>query len=193
MLPKIFNLWQHNKSKWNKISKDILWSFVQPMSWNIDLLLSCAIVSIFRVTIQKCQSIIFSRLFPVVSCLKVALKDFRKLMWIQLYWSLFFVKLHAFRQLLLHTANRMLGRSLLWESKSINATTPRSLSSKLFRIVYESHWQYRCAKCVRIRSYSGPHFPAFRLRISPYSVRMRENVDQNNSKYGHFLRSTYAG
>ena len=27
------------------------------------------------------------------------------------------------------------------------------------------------------------------LRISPYSVRMRENVDQNNSEYGHFLRS----
>ena len=25
--------------------------------------------------------------------------------------------------------------------------------------------------------------------ISPYSVRMRENVDQNNSEYGHFLRS----
>ena len=27
------------------------------------------------------------------------------------------------------------------------------------------------------------------LNISPYSVRMRENVDQNNSEYGHFLRS----
>ena len=26
------------------------------------------------------------------------------------------------------------------------------------------------------------------LRISPYSVRMRENTDQNNSEYGHFLR-----
>ena len=27
------------------------------------------------------------------------------------------------------------------------------------------------------------------LCISPYSVRMRENTDQNNSEYGHFLRS----
>ena len=27
------------------------------------------------------------------------------------------------------------------------------------------------------------------LGISPYSVRMRENADQNNSEYGHFLRS----
>ena len=27
------------------------------------------------------------------------------------------------------------------------------------------------------------------LRISPYSVRMRENTDQKNSEYGHFLRS----
>ena len=29
------------------------------------------------------------------------------------------------------------------------------------------------------------------LRISPYSVRMRENTDQNNSEYCHFLRSAY--
>ena len=28
-----------------------------------------------------------------------------------------------------------------------------------------------------------------KLRISPYSVRMRENVDQNNSEYGHFSHS----
>ena len=27
------------------------------------------------------------------------------------------------------------------------------------------------------------------LRISPYSVRMRENADQNNSEYGHFSHS----
>ena len=27
------------------------------------------------------------------------------------------------------------------------------------------------------------------LRFSPYSVQMRENTDQNNSEYGHFLRS----
>ena len=27
--------------------------------------------------------------------------------------------------------------------------------------------------------------------ISQYSVRMRENTDQNNSEYGHFLRSDY--
>ena len=27
------------------------------------------------------------------------------------------------------------------------------------------------------------------LPIYPYSVRMRENTDQKNSKYGHFLRS----
>ena len=33
-------------------------------------------------------------------------------------------------------------------------------------------------KSVRIRSYSGPYFPAFRL-----------NTDQNNSEYGDFSRS----
>ena len=29
------------------------------------------------------------------------------------------------------------------------------------------------------------------LRISPYSVQMRENPDQNNSEYGHFSCSVY--
>ena len=28
-------------------------------------------------------------------------------------------------------------------------------------------------------------------RDTEYSVRMRENTDQNNSEYGHFLRSEY--
>ena len=28
-----------------------------------------------------------------------------------------------------------------------------------------------------------------RYRVSPYSVRMRENADQNNSEYGQFSRS----
>ena len=30
----------------------------------------------------------------------------------------------------------------------------------------------------------------YMLRISPYSVQMRENTDQNNYEYGHFLRSS---
>ena len=49
----------------------------------------------------------------------------------------------------------------------------------------------RCAKSDCIRSYCGPHILAFELIlcISPYSVRMRENVDQNNSEYGHFSPS----
>ena len=50
-------------------------------------------------------------------------------------------------------------------------------------------------KSVRIRSYFGLYFPAFGLnygeilRISPYSVRMRGNADQNDYEYGHILRS----
>ena len=44
-------------------------------------------------------------------------------------------------------------------------------------------------KRVCIPSYSGPHFPAFGLNTeTPYSVQMRENADQNNFDYGHFLR-----
>ena len=32
-------------------------------------------------------------------------------------------------------------------------------------------------------------FRVILVRIFPYSVRMRENTDQSNSKYGHFSRS----
>ena len=39
-----------------------------------------------------------------------------------------------------------------------------------------------CVKSVRIWSYSGL-----------YSVRMRENTDQNKSEYGHFSRLIYLG
>ena len=49
-----------------------------------------------------------------------------------------------------------------------------------------------CVNCVRIRSYSGPHFPAFGLnteRFCPYSVRMQESTHQNNSEYRQILRS----
>ena len=42
-----------------------------------------------------------------------------------------------------------------------------------------------CKKC----PYSELFWSGEILRISLYSVWMRENADQNNSKYGHFLRS----
>ena len=44
------------------------------------------------------------------------------------------------------------------------------------------HDKCHCVKSVHIRSYS-----------IPCPVRMRENSDQNNSEYGHFLRSLYKG
>ena len=54
-----------------------------------------------------------------------------------------------------------------------------------------SHWH--CIESVRIQSYSSLRFPAFGLNterygVSKYSVRMRENEDRNNSKYGHSSR-----
>ena len=50
---------------------------------------------------------------------------------------------------------------------------------------FHSHY----VKSVRIRRFSGPYFPAFRLNteiyspysvLSPYSVRMRENTEEEN-------------
>ena len=43
--------------------------------------------------------------------------------------------------------------------------------------------RWHCVKSVRVWSFS------ISLRISPYSVRMRENTDQKNSKYWHFSHS----
>ena len=45
--------------------------------------------------------------------------------------------------------------------------------SDLFWFIFSSIW----TEYLEIRS------------ISPYSVRIQENTDQNNSEYGHFLRS----
>ena len=38
-------------------------------------------------------------------------------------------------------------------------------------------------------SHIRTEYGEIRSIISPYSVRMRENAYQNNSEYGHFLRS----
>ena len=53
-----------------------------------------------------------------------------------------------------------------------------------------------CIKSVRIRSFSGQHFPAFGLNTDIYRVnfhihsrKMQENANQKNAKYGHFWRN----
>ena len=60
--------------------------------------------------------------------------------------------------------------------------------------IHPPHWQSLCEKS----PYSELFWSAFSrirteygeiIRISLYSSRMRQNVDQNNSENGHFLRS----
>ena len=53
------------------------------------------------------------------------------------------------------------------------ALRKKCLFSELFWSVFSRFW----TECGEI------------LRISPYSVRMRENTDQNNSEYVHFSRN----
>ena len=45
-----------------------------------------------------------------------------------------------------------------------------------------------CVKRVRVRSYSGPHFPAFGLNTERYYLSV---FSPNAGKYGHFLRNNY--
>ena len=65
-------------------------------------------------------------------------------------------------------------------SSTMNSTILSTSFSSLFDKIH-------CIKSVRIRSYSGPYFPALRS-ISLYSVQMREYADQNNSAYRHFTQ-----
>ena len=65
----------------------------------------------------------------------------------------------------------------------------------LFGFYFSCFWCCYCYLCFfflfcsNIRLYLIQIYPIYQLFISPYSVRMRENADQNNSEYGHFLRS----
>ena len=88
---------------------------------------------------------------------------------------------------------------ILFNFKKKNISLNKGIPSEnLFNIAknqkFELNWLHHyCVKSVRIRSYSGPNFS----RIFTHSDWIRrdipekwgKNTDQNNSKYGHFLRS----
>ena len=54
-------------------------------------------------------------------------------------------------------------------------------------VLNKDHPEKKYKLCVNL---TGPIRPGPKiLGISPYSVQMREKMDQNNSKYGYFSRS----
>ena len=71
----------------------------------------------------------------------------------------------------------------------------------LIKRIAFSHWLSLRKKCPYSELFWSaffPHFPAFGLNTGRYSVslriqsecgKVRKNTDQNNSEYGHFLRS----
>ena len=79
---------------------------------------------------------------------------------------------------------------------------PRNLNFNLFYEILLVFYEIFLLNCYKTTeqslrekcSYSGLFWSVFsRVRISSYSVRMWENADQNNSEYGHFLRSELLG
>ena len=59
-------------------------------------------------------------------------------------------------------------------------------------------YELYCLNSVRIRSYSGPHFPAFGLNtercfVSPRIQFESRKMRTNNSEYGQFLGSAMSG
>ena len=98
-----------------------------------------------------------------------------RLFWLLLFFNYFVLLcfLHLCRNFHLHSQ---------WNKLKIQIYFNETWS----KVLYDKH----CVRSVRIQNYSGPYFPAFGLNteirsMSPYSVRMWENTDQNNSKYGY--------
>ena len=96
------------------------------------------------------------------------------------------------------TCSRQYGNIILkrctdkyWTYRLSTCTAPLALDKKcpyseLFWSVFSRNWaEYR--EILRISEYGEL------LRISTYLVQMRKNTDQNNSKYGDFLRSEFFG
>ena len=72
----------------------------------------------------------------------------------------------------------------LWKLLMVNTIYWYFFKGSVFHWVKCPYSELFCATFPRIRTEYGEI-----LRISPYSVRMRENADQNNFEYGHFLRT----
>ena len=80
--------------------------------------------------------------------------------------------------------------------QGIDVKMDNNNSAQVFCVNWINISKIHRVKSVRIRTFSGPWFPVFgliteRYEVSQYSVRMHENTDQNNSKYGHFTRSEW--
>ena len=64
------------------------------------------------------------------------------------------------------------------------------LTQKLLHYFLTRSASLHSVKSVRIWNFSSPYFSGFGLITEryPYSVRIRENMNQKNSEYGHFSR-----
>ena len=100
---------------------------------------------------------------------------------------IFFFKKETFEQVL---------SPKFWES--FKNTFLKENLRRLLLHLQKRLWWTRFSRCPYLELF-GSAFARIRteygkkLRISPYSVRMRENTDQNNSEYGHFSRSESLG
>ena len=99
------------------------------------------------------------------------------------YWFYRCLKWYVYAMLLIFVWFWQISVTWLWISldfhRFVCSETDFQTKSNL---AYQWHTCFNevfyCVKSVHILSYSGP-----------YSVRIGENVDQNNSEYGHFSRS----
>ena len=161
---------------------------------------------------------------------KTVLKNFAIFTRKHLRWSLFSLKLQAFRPvtlLLKRDSNsvdflwilRNFLEHLFWKT-SVNGFFLKLGKTPPFLKLLAENWevsckkdqlilcqcfhfnpfQYsptlHCVKRVRIRSFWSVFsriWTEYGRSIFPYSLRMRENIDQKNSECGQFSRSAYCG
>ena len=102
---------------------------------------------------------------------------------LQRLWSFFNYKWSDLRQISIRVSGFVslarLSQNFLHDKSRGNIYFENACNQNILCIYGQRGIQHlHCVKSVRILSYSGP-----------YSVRMQENVDQNNCEYGHFSHS----
>ena len=172
----------------HSLKRKIQWNFLTGLNCNLQTLHETRIVRYILLTSAPSSAIIeknfWSRIVEAFT-----LKTLEAFLNIQYILNI------MMRALSSRLSLKMFGYVIVFFSEDI-----QNLSHVII-IVKTLQWNFLTSKIyyvksVRFWSYSSPHFPAFGLnmeRYAPYSVRIWDNADQNNSEYGHFLRSDIWG
>ena len=100
----------------------------------------------------------------------------------EIWWNYNILRSGGLRRLSKITATKNIKQHIR-NSWNVTKIILETLAAWVYIILLHSE-NLHCVKVICIWCYSRPHFPTFGLNTE---VRKRENAEQNNSEYGHFL------